>query len=193
MRRFCRAVEPPRSRHDVLGAWGAPQKKGKGKAKAGSSGAGGGPATKAAAAAGSSGQGSSGQGSSRPSAPPARIIGLSTEEPAVQVAEAAQQTQPQPAGGGSTKADKERVHKERQRQRKMDEARDTLYHAIEKLEEAKGSVEAVEEALQAAAKHDNRCDALAALMDVGRTLVEQARAAEAAAEQLEAQAAALTL
>jgi len=180
----------------VLGAWGAPQrKKGKGKAKAGSGGAGGGPSTKAAAA-GSSGEGSSSQGSSRPSAPPARTIGLSTEEPAVQLAEAASgalQTQPQPAGGGSTKADKERVRKERQRQRKMDEARDALYHAIEKLEEAKGSVEAVEEALQAAAKHDNRCDALAALMDVGRTLVERARAAEAAAEQLEEQAAALTL
>ena len=181
----------------MLGAWGAPQrKKGKGKAKAGSGGAGGGPSTKAAAAAGSSGEGSSSQGSSRPSAPPARIIGLSTEEPAVQLAEAAsgaQQTQPQPAGGGSTKADKERVRKERQRQRKMDEARDALYHAIEQLEEAKGSVEAVEEALQVAVKHENRCDALAALMDVGRTLVEQARAAEAAAEQLEEQAAALTL
>ena len=113
----------------------------------------------------------------------------------MQLAEAAsgaQQTQPQPAGG-STKADKERVRKERQRQRKMDEARDALYHAIEQLEEAKGSVEAVEEALQVAVKHENRCDALAALMDVGRTLVEQARAAEAAAEQLEEQAAALTL
>jgi hypothetical protein len=47
--------------------------------------------------------------------------------------------------------------------------------------------------MQAAAKHEGRCDALAALMDVGSTLVEQARAAEAAAErqQLEEQAAAL--
>jgi hypothetical protein len=83
-----------------------PMSKGKGKAVKG--GGGGGPSTKAAAAAGSSGQGSSGQGSSRPSAPPARIIGLSTEEPAVQVAEAAdcaQQTEPQPAGG-NTKKDK---------------------------------------------------------------------------------------
>jgi hypothetical protein len=76
----------------VLGAWGAPQSK-KGKGKTGSSGAGGGPSIKAAAAAGSSGQGSSSQGSSRPSAPPARIIGISTEEPAVQVAEAASDTQ----------------------------------------------------------------------------------------------------
>jgi hypothetical protein len=73
---------PPRSPHDVLGAWGAPQRKVKVKAKAGSGGAGGGPSTKAAAAA----AGSSGQGSSRHSAPPGRIIGLSTEEPAVQAA-----------------------------------------------------------------------------------------------------------
>jgi hypothetical protein len=58
----------------------------KGKGKAGNGGAGGGPSTKAAAAAGDSGQGSSSQGSSRPSAPPSRIIGLSTEEHAVQAA-----------------------------------------------------------------------------------------------------------
>ena len=78
----------------------------KGKAKGG---AGGGPSTKAAA-----GAGSSGQGSSRPSAPPARIIGLSTEEDAVQAAPplaaeaagAAQQTEPEPAGGGSTKKER---------------------------------------------------------------------------------------
>jgi hypothetical protein len=130
-----RVSASPRSLHDVLGGLGAPQRnKGKGKAKAGSGGAGGGPCTKAAAAAGSSGEGSSSQGSSRPSAPPARTIGLSTEEPALQLAEAAQQPEPQPAGGGSTKADKERLRKERQRQRKMDEARDALYGAIEKLE-----------------------------------------------------------
>ena len=114
----------------------------------------------------------------------------------MQLAEAAsgsQQTQPQPAGGGSTKADKERQRKERQRQRKIEEACEALDKAMALLAEAKGSVEAVEEALQAATKHENRCDALAALMDVGRTLVEQARAAEAAAEQLAEQAAALTL
>jgi hypothetical protein len=59
----------------------------------------------------------------RPSAPPARIIGLSTEEPAVQAAEGttgAQQTEPEPEPAGSTKKDKERLRKERQR--KMDEA-----------------------------------------------------------------------
>jgi hypothetical protein len=56
-----------------------------------------------------------------------------------------------------------------------------------------GASEQLEQAMQAAAKHEGRCDALAALMDVGSTLVEQARAAEAAAErqQLEEQAAAL--
>ena len=91
----------------MLGAWDVSQRKGKGKAKAGSGGAGGGPSTKAAA--GSSGEGSSSQGSSRPSAPPARIIGFSTEEPAVQAAPplaaeatSVQQTEPQPAGGGNT-------------------------------------------------------------------------------------------
>jgi hypothetical protein len=136
MRRFCRTGDraPLRSLPDVLGAWGAPQKKGKGKAKAGSSGVGGGPSTKAAAAAGSSGQASSSQGSSRPSAPPARIIGLSTEEPAVQAAEAptgAQEPEPQPAG--STKKDKERQRKERQRQRKMEEAREALDGAMEAM------------------------------------------------------------
>jgi hypothetical protein len=88
----------------VLGAWGAQQSK-KGKGKTGSGGAGGGPSTKAAAAA----------GSSRPSAPPARIIDLSTEEPAVQVAEAtsvSQLTELEPAGGGITKKDKERQRME---------------------------------------------------------------------------------
>jgi hypothetical protein len=63
--------------------WGTPQrKKTKGKVKAGNGGAGGGPSTKVAA--GSSGQAGSSQGSSRPSTTPARIIGLSTEEDAVQ-------------------------------------------------------------------------------------------------------------
>jgi hypothetical protein len=168
----------------VLGAWGAPQrKKGKGKAKAGSGGAGGGPSTKAAAAAGSSGEGSSSQGSSRPSAPPARIIGLSTEEPAVQLAEAAsgaQQTQPQPAGGGSTKADKERLRKERQRQRKIEEACEVLDRAMARMAEARaGSVETVEEAMQAAAKYDGRSESLTALVAEAKGMLEQARAAEA--------------
>jgi hypothetical protein len=167
----------------VLGGWGAPQRK-KGKGKTGSSGAGGGPSTKAAAAAGSSGQASSSQGSSRPSAPPARIIGLITEEPAVQVAEpatSAQQTEPepQPAAAGGTKKDKERQRKERQRQRKMDEASEALDRAMALLAETRGSVGAVEEAMQAAAKHDGRSEPLAALVAEAKGMVEQARAAEA--------------
>jgi hypothetical protein len=198
MRRFCRTGEraPSRSLHDVLGAWGAPQrKKGKGKATAGSSGAGGGPSTKAAAAAGSSGQGSSTQGSSRHSAPPARIIGLSTEEPAVQVAEpatSAQQSEPepQPAAGGSTKKDKERQRKERQRQRKIEEASEALDRAMALLAETRGSVEAVEEAMEAAAKHDGRSEPLAALVAEAKGMVEQARAAEAERARVAAEEAA---
>jgi hypothetical protein len=182
----------------VLGAWGAPQRK-KGKAKAGSSGAGGGPSTKAAAAAGSSGQGSSSQGSSRPSAPPARITGLSTEEPAVQAAEPASdaqpQPEPQPAAGGGTKKDKERQRKERQRQRKIEEASEALDRAMARMAERAGSVEAVEEAMRAAEKHEGRSEPLAALVAEAKGMVEQARAAEAertkvAAEEAAAAAAA---
>jgi hypothetical protein len=180
----------------VLGAWGAPQRnKGKGKAKAGSGGAGGGPSTKAAAAAGSSGEGSSSQGSSRPSAHPARTIGPSTEEPAVQLAEAvsgSQQTepQPQPAGSGSTKKDKERQRKERQRQRKIEEASEALDKAMALMAQTAGCVEAVEAAMQAAEKHDGRSEPLAALVVVARGMLEQARAAEAERAKLAAEAAA---
>jgi hypothetical protein len=166
------------------------QQKNKGKAKAGSSGAGGGPSTKAAAAAGSSGEGSSLQGSSRHSAPPARIIGLSTEEPALQLAEAAQQTKPQPAGGGSTKADKERLRKERQRQRKIEEASEALDRAMALLAETRGSVEALEEAMQAAAKFDGRNEPLAALVAEAKGMIEQARAVEAERARVAAEAAA---
>jgi hypothetical protein len=200
-----------------------PMSRGKGKAVKG--GAGGWQSTKAAA--GSSGQGSSGQGSSRTSAPLARIIGFHTEEDAVQAAPplaaeaagSAQQAEPAPAGGG--KKEKERQRKERQRQRKVEEAWEALRRAVELMEETTGArgVDAVEEAMQAAAKHEARSERLAALVAVARGLVEQARAveaerakvaaeeaaaaavveaaakAEAAAErqQLEEQAAALTL
>jgi hypothetical protein len=130
----------------------------KGKGKAGTSG----PTTKAAAGSsgqGSSSQGSSGQGRSRPSAPPARIIGLRTEEDAVQAAPplaaeaagGAQQTEPAPVG--STKKEKEKLRKERQRQRKVEEAWEVLRGAVERMEETAGAgcVEAVDEAMQAAA------------------------------------------
>jgi hypothetical protein len=153
----------------------------KGKTKAAKGGGSGGPSTKAAAAAGSSGQGSSGQGSSRPSAPPARIIGLSTEQPAVQVAEAAdsaQQTEPQPAAGGSTKKDKERQRKERHRHRKIEDALDGAMALMAKTASTR-SVKAVEEVMQAAAKHDGRSEPLAALVAEAKGMLEQARATEA--------------
>jgi len=157
----------------------------KGKAKAG------GPSNKAAA-------GSSGQGSSRPSAPPARIIGLhNTEEDAVQAAPplaagGAQQTEPELAAGGNTKKDKERLRKERQRQRKMDEAWEALRRAVELMEETAGakSVDAVEEAMHAAEKHGDRSEPLAALVAVARDLLEQYRAAEAERARVAAEAAA---
>jgi hypothetical protein len=169
----------------------APQGKqpmGKGKAEAG----GGGGSSNKATGAGSNGQGSSGQGSSRRSAPPARIIGFRTEEPAVQAApplaaeaaDGAQLTEPEPAGGGSTKKEKEKLRKERQRQRKMEEAWEALQGAVELLmlmERTAGvrCVEAVEEAMQAAEKHEARSEKLAALVAEARTLIEQARVAEA--------------
>jgi hypothetical protein len=165
----------------VLGAWSASQgkqKKDNGKAKAGSGGAGGGLSNKAAAA-GSSGQGSSGQGSSPPSAPPALPIGFRTEEPAMQVAPSLAAGV---ASGGSTKKEKEKLRKERQRLRKVEEALEALRGAMELMEEetaGASSVDAVEKAMQAAAKHEARSEALAALLVVARDLVEQARAAEA--------------
>jgi DNA helicase IV len=100
---------------------------------------------------------------------------------AAEAAAVAQQTEPEPARGGSTKKDKERQRKERQRQRKVEEAWEALRRAFELLEETTGArgVDAVEEAMQAAAKHVARSERLAALMAVARDLVEQARAAEA--------------
>jgi hypothetical protein len=158
----------------VLGAWGASQgkQKGKGKGKAGNGGAGDGPSNKAAAAAGSS-----------RSAPSARIA----EEDAVQavpplaaeVACGAQQMQPQPPPAGGGKKEKERQRKERQRQRKIEEAREALQVAIEAMLDAAGSVEAVEEATAEAAKHGDRSEPLSALVAEARTMIQQARAAEA--------------
>jgi hypothetical protein len=195
MRRFCHTGELiPAHCMTCSGRWKTPQGKAKAKAKAGSGGAGGGPSAKAAAAAGSSGQGSSGQGSSHHSAPPGRIIGLRTEEEAVQAAEAAsgaQQTEPQPAGGGSTKKEKERLRKERQRQRKIEEAGEALQAAIEAmLDEAAGSVKAVGQAMAEAEKHASRCEQLAALVVEAKGLIEQARAAEAERARVAAEAAA---
>jgi hypothetical protein len=115
----------------------------------------------------------------------------------VQVAPAASDTQqsepePQPAGGGSTKADRERQRKERQRQRKIEEAKEALQVAIEAmLEEAAGSVKAVEEATAEAAKHASRSEPLAALVAEAKGLLEQARAAEAERAKVAAEEAAV--
>jgi hypothetical protein len=151
---------------------------GKGKGKAGKGSAGGGPSTKAA--------GSSGQGSSRPSAPPCNTAyrpqhgqGCSAGRPSSGRGGRWRraQTEPEPAGG-STKKEKEKLRKERQRQRKVDEAWEALQGAIEQMGETAGSVEAVEEAMQAAAKHEARCEKLALLVVEARELIEQARAAD---------------
>jgi hypothetical protein len=95
-------------------------------------------------------------------------------------ATSAQQTesQPQPASGG-TKKDKERLRKERQRQRKIEEASEALDRAMARMAETGRSVEAVEEAMQAATKHDSRSEPLAALVAEAKGMVEQARAAVA--------------
>jgi hypothetical protein len=113
---------------------------------------------------------------------------------AAEAAGGTQQTEPQPAGGGNTKKDKERQRKERQRQRKIEEAKEALQGAIEAMDETAGGVEAVEEAMLDAAKHEARSESLAALVAEAKGIVEQARAAEAerarvAAEATEAAAA----
>jgi hypothetical protein len=132
--------------------------------------------------------GRSGQASSSTS-PSARIIGLSTEERAVQAAPslaaeaagATQQTEPETAGGGGTKnekeLEKEKLRKERQRQRKVEEAWEALQGAIETMKETAGSVDAVQEARQRN-MHASRSEKLAALVTEARGTVEQARAAE---------------
>jgi hypothetical protein len=99
--------------------------------------------------------------------------------------------EPQPAGGG--KKEKERQRKERQRQRKVEEAWEALQGAMEELMDetagAKG-VDAVEEAMQAAEKHEARSEKLAALVAEAKGLIEQARAAEAERARVAAEEAA---
>jgi hypothetical protein len=53
-------------------------------------------------------------------------------------------------------------------------------------------VQAVEEAMYEAAKYESRCEALAALVEHARTMIEQARAAEAERARMAAEAAAAT-
>jgi hypothetical protein len=58
------------------------------------------------------------------------------------------------------------------------------------MEDAAGSVEAVEEAMHAAAKYDGRSEPLTELVAVARVLIEQARAAEAERAKVAAEEAA---
>jgi hypothetical protein len=109
--------------------------------------------------------------------------------PSVEAASGAEQPEPQPAG---SKKDKERERKERQRQRKIEEAMEALDGAMTLMEETAGAkgVDAVEEAMQAAAKLASRSEPLAALVVVARTMLEQARAAESERAKLAAEEAA---
>jgi hypothetical protein len=126
------------------------------------------------------------------------MIGLSTEVGAVQAAPplaaeaagAAQQTEPEPQPAGGGKKEKERLRKERQRQRKVEEAWEALQCAIEATAETAGGVEAVEEAMHAAEKHEARSEKLAALVAEARDLLEQARAAKAGRAEVAAEEAA---
>jgi hypothetical protein len=72
----------------------------------------------------------------------------------------------------------------------MDEAWEALRAAMALMEDAAGNVEAVEEAIQAAAKYDGRSEPLTELVAVARTLIEQARAAEAERAKVAAEEAA---
>jgi hypothetical protein len=111
----------------------------------------------------------------------------------VQVAEpatSAQQSESQQPAGGNTKKDKERLRKARQRQRKIEEASEALDRAMALFAETRGSVEAVEEAMEAAAKHDGRSEPLAALVAEAKGMLEQARSAEAERARVAAEEAA---
>jgi vacuolar-type H+-ATPase subunit I/STV1 len=93
-----------------------------------------------------------------------------------------------------SKTDKDKARKELQRQRYMETARHALDEAIHRLEDTASfdaeCVLAAEEAMHEAAKYETRCEALAALVAIARSLVEQARAAEAERARVAAQVAA---
>jgi hypothetical protein len=160
--------------------------KGKSKAKSGGGGAGGSLSSKAVAGplgVSSSGQASSSQGSGRPSAPTTHSKGLGTAVQAAlpaasEASSSSQQPQPQP---GSSKADKEKARKERQWQRHTEQARHVLYEAIYRVEDTASldaeCMQAAEEAMHIAAKYASRCESLAALVELAKTTIEQARAA----------------
>jgi hypothetical protein len=110
---------------------------------------------------------------------------------AAEAATSAQQSEPKPqhAGGGNTKKDKERQHKERQPQRKIEEALDRAMALMAETAGAR-SVEAAEEAMQAAAKHDGCSEPLAALVAEAKVMLEQAKAEQAERARVAAEAAA---
>jgi hypothetical protein len=86
--------------------------------------------------------------------------------------------------------ERERLRKEQHRLRKVEEARAALRKAVAVMEDSAGSVEAVEEAMRAASKHEAHSKSLAALVAVARVLIEQVRAAESERTRVAAEAAA---
>jgi hypothetical protein len=71
----------------------------------------------------------------------------------------------------------------------VEEAKEALQGAIAALAQTAGGVEAVEEAMLDAAKHEARSESLAALVAEAKGIVEQARAAEAERARVAAEAA----
>jgi hypothetical protein len=109
------------------------------------------------------------------------------------VAEARRKVAEARAAAAVRQQERERLRKEQHRLRKVEEAREALRGAMALMEETAGSVEAVEEAMRAAAKHEAHSESLAALVAVARVLIEQAWAAEMAALTLRAQSDALRM
>jgi hypothetical protein len=108
------------------------------------------------------------------------------------VAEARRKVAEARAARAAAAAVAEQQRKEQQRQRKVEEAREALQRAIALMEETAGvrGVDAVEEAMRAAAKHVARSESLTALVAQARVLIEQARAAEAERTRVAAEEAA---
>jgi DNA repair ATPase RecN len=104
------------------------------------------------------------------------------------VAEARRKVAEARAARALRQQERERLRKEQQRLCKVEEAREALRKAVAVMEDSAGSVEAVEEVMRAAAKHEARSESLAALVAV--VLIEQARAAESERTRVAAEEAA---
>jgi multidrug efflux pump subunit AcrA (membrane-fusion protein) len=104
------------------------------------------------------------------------------------VAEARRKVAEARAARAAAAAAAEKLRKEKQRVRKVEE---TLGGAMARMEESAGArgVDAVEEAMQAAAKHAGYSEQVAALVAEAKGMVEQARAAEAERTRVAAEAA----